>query len=721
MSTPTPFIPVTFGGAVTFFFSNENAKAMSTAHYNAYGDVAVIRLDNPPMNTLAQPLRSAVHEHLQKAASEAGIKAVVLIGSGRAFCSGAEIREFNTPAALASPNTRDLIAAVENHPKPVVAALHGVAMGGGLELALGCHYRVAAPGTQLALPEVKLGILPGAGGTQRLPRALGVERALDMIVSGKAVKAEAFAGTALVDQLIEGDLQQGAVAFARKVVAEGKGPRRLRDVQPKLDNAEAVFAEARKQAAKSYRGQPAPLKCIDAVEAATRLGFDEGVQFERACFDELVETTESKALRHAFFGERAVGKVPDVPDDTRTLDIRNAAILGAGTMGGGIAMAFADGGIPVRLLEVNQAALDRGLGTIRGNYAFAVSRGRMKQEDMDKRMALIGTTLDWKDIGDADVVIEAVFEDMNVKKDVFRKIDAVMKPGALLASNTSSLDLDEIAAVTRRPQDVVGVHFFSPANVMRLVEVVRGARTSKEMLASVMKLTRTLKKVGVVSKVCDGFIGNRMLDYYLRQAEYLLEEGTTPQAVDKALQSWGLAMGPFAMCDLVGNDIVFHMRRRRRAELPQLPYSKVADRMTELGRLGQKTGSGYYRYEKGSRAPLPNPQTDELIEEARREAGLTARTIGDAEIVERCLYALVNEGARILEEGIAARAVDLDMVYLTGYGFPAWRGGPMFYADTVGLKNVVSAMERFAKGYHGALWQPAPLLARLAREGKTFN
>jgi 3-hydroxyacyl-CoA dehydrogenase len=694
---------------------------MPTARYAAHGDVAVIRLDNPPMNTLAHGLRTAVHEHLQTAASDPAIKAVVLIGSARAFCSGAEIKEFNKPINVAFPHSRDLIAAVESHPKPVVAALHGFAMGGGLELALGCHYRVAAPGTQLALPEVKLGLIPGAGGTQRLPRALGIERALDLILTGKPCKSNAVAGTLLVDQLVEGDLEAGAIAFARKVVAEGSVLRRLRDVPAKLDNAAAFFAEARKRAAKNYRGQPAPLLAIDSVEAATNRPFEDGLAFERDRFEHLLTTPESKALRHAFFGERTVAKIPDVPDDTPALDLRDVAILGAGTMGGGIAMAFADAGISVRLLEVNQAALERGLNNIRNNYAFAVSRGRMTQEEMDKRLSRIRATLSWDEIGSADAVIEAVFEDIDVKKDVFRKIDAVMKPGALLGSNTSSLDLDDIAAVTRRPQDVVGVHFFSPANVMRLVEVVRGRQTSKEMLASVMKLARALKKVAVVSGVCDGFIGNRMLDYYLRQAEYLLDEGATPQAVDKALQDWGLAMGPFAMCDLVGNDIVFHMRKRRRAELPQNPYSRIPDRLFEQGRLGQKSGSGYYRYEKGSRAPLPNPQTEQLMDEVRRAAGIKRREIGSAEIVERCIYALVNEGALILEEGIAARAVDIDMVYLTGYGFPAWRGGPMFYADTVGLRNVVAAMDQYARGYRGDFWKPAPLLARLASEGKTFN
>ena len=690
---------------------------MSAAEYSTRGAVAAIGFNNPPMNTLAHALRVAVREALQKAIDDPAVKAIVLNGGGRAFSSGAEIREFNTPAAIASPNLRELIAAIEASPKPVVAAIHGFAMGGGLELSLGCHYRVAAPGAQLALPEVKLGLLPGAGGTQRLPRALGAERALEMIVSGNPVKSEAVAGTPLIDEIIEGDLLKGALAFAERVAAQPL--RKLRDLPVKADDA--FFAEARKRIAKGYRGFPAPAKCVEAVEAAVKLPFEEGVKFERRCFEELLASAESKALRHAFFGERAVAKIPDVPEGTRTFEIRSAAVIGAGTMGGGIAMVFANAGIPVRLLEMNQERLDRGLATIRKNYAGSVARGRLAQDEMDRRLARISTTLAYEDIGDADIAVEAAFEDMQVKKEVFARLDRVMKRGAILATNTSTLDVNQIAASTSRPEAVIGTHFFSPANVMRLLEVVRGAKTSKEALATAMKLGKTLGKTAVVSGVCDGFIGNRMLERYLQQATFLLDEGASPQQVDEALQDWGLAMGPFAMGDLAGNDVGWYVRKRRMKERPEFTYSKIPDRICELGRFGQKTGTGYYRYESGSRTPIPDPTVEALIANYRKEAGITPRAIDAREIVERCMFALANEGARILEEGIALRAVDVDMVYLAGYGFPRTRGGPMFYADTVGLKNVVAAIEKYAKGYQGKCWQVAPLLAQLAAEGKTFN
>ncbi len=691
---------------------------MSGASYSIQGTVAVIRFDNPPMNTLAHAMREALMQHLARAAADPAVKAVVLTGAGRAFCSGAEIREFNTPKAVASPNVREIIAVIEALEKPVVAAIHGVAMGGGLELALGCHYRVAVPGARVALPEVKLGLIPGAGGTQRLPRAVGVERALAMIVSGEPAKAETFAGTALVDEVVEGDLVQGAIVFAARA-ATRRPLRRLRDQGATADAG--VFARAREMVAKEQRGNPAPARAIDAVEGATTLAFDDGVKNERRIFDALVLTPESKALRHAFFGERAVAKVPDVPEDAPTVDVKRVAIVGAGTMGGGIAMAFANAGFPVTLLEVSREALERGLATVRKNYSGAVARGRLAQAEMDARLARIATSTSYDDIRDADLVIEAVFEDMKVKKAVFAALDRTMKPGAILATNTSTLDVDAIADATSRPEQVIGLHFFSPANVMRLLEIVRARRTSKTVLATALKLSKAIRKLGVVSGVCDGFIGNRMIEQYLRQAGFLLDEGALPQQVDAALQDWGMAMGPFAMSDLAGNDIGWAIRKRRRVERPEFTYSKIPDLVCELGRFGQKTGAGFYRYEPGSRAPVPDPVVDKLIVDHSRALGLARRTISDAEIVERCIYALVNEGARILEEGIALRAVDIDMVYLAGYGFPPYRGGPMFYADTVGLATVVAAIERYAKGYGGESWEVAPLLARLAREGKTFN
>ncbi|HMH16979.1 MAG TPA: 3-hydroxyacyl-CoA dehydrogenase NAD-binding domain-containing protein, partial [Burkholderiales bacterium] len=628
----------------------------------------------------------------------------------------------NTPVSTASPNLRELIAAIEASPKPVVAAIHGVAMGGGLELSLGCHYRVASPGAQLALPEVKLGLIPGAGGTQRLPRALGAERALEMIVTGNPVTPESVVGTLLIDAVIEGDLLQGALAFSEKIVGDARPLRILRELPAELAGPENFFAEARARVAREYRGFPAPVKCVDAVEAAVKLpSFEEGVKFERRCFEELIVGTESKALRHAFFGERAVAKIPGVPEDTRTIEIRSAAVVGAGTMGGGIAMVFANAGVPVKLLEMKREALDKGLATIRKNYASAVARGRLAQAEMDKRLARISPTLAYEDLGDSDLAIEAVFEDMQVKKEVFARLDRAMKKGAVLATNTSTLDVDAIGASISRPEAVIGMHFFSPANVMRLLEVVRGAKTSNEVLATVMKLAKTLGKIGVVSGVCDGFIGNRMVERYLQQAFFMLDEGASPEGVDKALQDWGMAMGPFAMSDLAGNDIGWHIRRRRTLEHPEFAYSKIPDLICELGRFGQKTGAGFYKYESDSRTPVPDPVVEKLIENYRGKAGLRPRTLKDEEIVERCIFALANEGARILEEGIALRAVDIDMVYLTGYGFPRYRGGPMFYADAVGLKNAVAAMQKYGKGYHGECWQATPLLAKLAAEGKTFN
>ncbi len=694
---------------------------MSLAEYSLHGAVAVIKFNNPPMNTLALAMRTEVHAHLLAAAAHPAGNAIVLIGGGRVFCAGAEIREFNTPKPTTFPRSSDLIAAYEASSKPVIAAIHGVAMGGGLEAAMGCHYRVAAPGAQLALPEVKLGILPGAGGTQRLPRALGAEKALEMILGGNTVRSETMAGTLLIDAIIEGDLLAGAVAFAARVAAEGRPLRRLRDITVKLEHADAFFAAARERVAKESRGYPAPLKAVDAVEAAVRLPMDQGLETERKICDQLLLTPESKALRHAFFGERAVARIPGLPDDLRGAELKSGAIVGAGTMGGGIAMSFANAGLPVTLLDTTPAALGRGMETIRRNYAGSVSRGRMSRADMDTRLARITPTLRWEDLAAADIVIEAVFEDMEVKRQVFGRLDALMKPGAVLASNTSTLDLDAIAAATRRPESVIGTHFFSPANVMRLLEVVRGARTSAEILASTLALAKKLGKIGVVSGVCDGFIGNRMLERYFQQAYFLLDEGASPRQIDSAMQDWGFAMGPFATLDLAGNDIHQAVRRRRRVERPDFPYSAAPDRLCELGRFGQKTGAGWYRYETGKRTPLPDPAVDALLAQHRKAVGAAARNIADAEIVERCLLALANEGARILEEGIALRPVDIDMVYLTGYGFPRYRGGPMFWIDSFGLARAAERINAFARGYEGACWTVAPLLAQLAAADSTFT
>jgi 3-hydroxyacyl-CoA dehydrogenase len=599
--------------------------------------------------------------------------------------------------------------------------MHAVAMGGGLELAMGCHFRVVATGTQIALPEVKLGVLPGAGGTQRLPRLIGVEPALNMIVSGSTVPAEKLAKTALIDELVEGDVVKAALAFAERAVSEKLPLKRARDIKIKLPNAEAFFQFSRNTVGAVAKNYPAPLKCVDAVAASVLKPFDEGMRIEREAFMYLVGTSESKALRHAFFGERAASKIPDIPEDTPTRPIRSAAIIGAGTMGGGIAMNFANAGIPVTVLEMKSEALEKGLAVVRKNYENSMKKGKLSAEKLAERTGLIKGSLDYADIRDADIVIEAVFEDLAVKEQVFKKLDATMKPGAILASNTSTLDVDKIAAFTSRPEDVIGTHFFSPANVMKLLEIVRGQKTGKDVLATVMQLSKKIKKTGVVSGVCDGFIGNRMIEQYSRQAGFLLEEGALPQQVDRAVERFGFAMGPFRMGDLAGNDVGWYIRKRRYIEKPGIVYSKTADLLCEQGRFGQKTGAGWYDYKPGDRTAYPSDLVDNLIVNHSRELGIERRKISDAEIVERLVFALVNEGAHILEEGIALRASDIDMVYLTGYGFPVYRGGPMFYADTLGLPNVLVAMHRYAKGRHGDAWKPAPLLARLAAEGKTFN
>jgi len=696
-----------------------------SASYEVRGAIAVITLNNPPVNGLGYETRKAVAEGVEKAEDDAAVKAIVITGAGKAFSGGADIREFGSPKALAEPNLLSLIARVEGASKPVVAAVHTVCMGGGLELALGCHYRVDSPGANVALPEVKLGILPGAGGTQRLPRAIGVEPALNMIVSGEPVKSEALAqipGQKLFDRIVEGDLMAGALAFAGEI-ADARPLPRVRDLKCRHPEGDAWFGFARNTVKAMAKNFPAPERCVDCVEQATKAKFEDGLKYEREAFAALMLTPESKALRHAFFAERAASKIPDIPEDTPTREIAKVAIIGAGTMGGGIAMNFLNAGTPVVMLEMKQEALDKGIAIIRKNYEAQVKKGKLKEDKYAERMALLSTTLSYDDLRDADLVIEAVFEEIGVKQKVFEQLDAVMKPGAILASNTSTLDLNRIASFTKRPQDVIGMHFFSPANVMKLLEVVRGAKTAPDVLMTVMKLGKKIRKTCVVSGVCDGFIGNRMIEQYSRQAGFLLEEGCTPQQVDKAIEKFGFAMGPFRMGDLAGNDIGWAIRKRRYVEKPDLRYSKTADLLCELGRFGQKTGAGWYDYVPGKRDAIPSKLVEEMLSKHRDELGITPRKISDDEIVHRLVYSLVNEGARIVEEGIALRASDIDMVYLTGYGFPLWRGGPMNYADTVGLWNVVQAMKKFGKNPadDAVFWQPAPLLARLAAEGKTFS
>jgi 3-hydroxyacyl-CoA dehydrogenase len=688
------------------------------AQYAVRDGIAVITLNNPPVNGLGNALRAAVMTHLKKAEADAAVKAVVIIGNNKFFSGGADIREFG--ATRLPPDLPEVNAQQDSMQKPLVAAIGGFALGGGLELALACHYRIALPKSQVGLPEVKLGILPGSGGTQRLPRIIPMAEAVRLMTTGAMLPVEKAKELGLIDEIVQGDLLEAALAFAKKVV--GKPLRRIRNEKAKLDgDPKAFFAQVREQVAKESKGYPAPLEIVACAEAAATLPFDEGRKQERVGFERLMKGPESKALRHMFFAERQTSKIPDVPEDTPVREVKKAAVIGAGTMGGGIAMNFANAGIPVTLIDMNQAAVDKGLGIIRKNYAATVSKGRLKQEEMDRRMALITPKADLAGVDSADIIVEAVFERMDVKQDIFKKLDTLAKPGAILATNTSTLDVDQIAAATKRPQDVIGTHFFSPANVMRLLEVVRGKRTDKSVLATTMKLGKTLKKVPVVSGVCDGFIGNRMLEKYGQQSLFLLDEGATPQQVDAAMAGFGLAMGPFTMYDMAGNDIGWEIRKRRYQERPDFVYSKFADRVCEQGRFGQKTGKGFYKYEAGNRKPIPDPEVGALLEKYRKEIGIQKRNISDEEIVERLVYALVNEGAHILEEGIALRASDIDMVYLTGYGFPPYRGGPMFYADTVGLDKVLASIQSFQKGYQGSQWKPAPLLAKLAKQGRKFN
>ncbi|MDO8286421.1 MAG: 3-hydroxyacyl-CoA dehydrogenase NAD-binding domain-containing protein [Rhodoferax sp.] len=698
-----------------------------TAQYQVHGDVAIITLNNPPVNGLGLSTRLGITDGMAQANADAAVKSIIITGAGKAFSGGADIKEFGSPKAGQEPNLLSVISVLENSAKPVIAAIHTVAMGGGLELALGCHYRIAAPGTSVALPEVKLGLIPGAGGTQRLPRVLGVEAALNMIVSGEPVKSEMLAmlpGQKLFDKMSASaeSLAEEALAFARSV-ADVRPLPLVRDLKCRHPQGDAYFQFARNMVKGMSKNFPAPAKCVDIVEIATKKKFDDGMAAERDIFLNLMLTSESKALRHLFLAERAASKIPDVPSDTAQRTINSIAVIGAGTMGGGIAMNFLNAGIPVKMLEMKQEALDRGVATIRKNYEAQVKKGKLKQDKYDQRMALLTTTLSYDDLSGTDMVIEAVFEEIGVKEAVFKELDRVMKPGAILASNTSTLDVDKIASFTKRPQDVVGLHFFSPANVMKLLEVVRGKETAKDVMATVMSVAKKIRKTAVVSGVCDGFIGNRMIEQYGRQGGFLLDEGCTPAQVDKAMEKFGMAMGPFRMGDLAGNDIGWAIRKRRYQEKPNMKYSKTADLLCEKGRFGQKTGAGWYDYVAGKRDAIPNAEVVTMIEEHRKALGITPRKISDEEIVQRLVFSLVNEAAHILEEGIANKASDIDIVYIFGYGFPAHRGGPMNYADQVGLFNVVQAMNRFALNPldDAQFWKPAPLLARLAAEGKTFN
>ena len=688
---------------------------------SVHGPVAVITMDKPPVNSLGAALRAGIADALDQANANAAVRAIVLTGTARAFSAGADVTEFGTPNAAREPNLRVVIAMLEDSPKPVVGAIAGQCLGGGLELAMGCHFRVASADANLGLPEVKLGLLPGAGGTQRLPRLVGLETALNMVVGGNPVAAAKLAGTALVDQIVDGDLVQGAIVFAQGVLDKGLPLRRARDLKVQDPQGQAFLQFARNTVGAMSKNFPAPMKCLEAVAASLNKPFDEGVRVEREGFLSLMASPESRALRHVFAAERAAAKIPGLPADTPLRNIAKVGVIGAGTMGGGITMNFLNVGIPVVLLEMKQEALDKGLATIRRNYENTMKKGKLKPEQVEQRMALVTGTLSYDAFADADLVIEAVFENMDVKQSVFETLDRVCKPGAILASNTSYLNIDKIAGFTKRPADVLGLHFFSPANVMRLLEVVRGAATAPDVLATSMAVAKKIKKIAIVSGVCDGFIGNRMLARYGTAAAGLINAGALPQQIDGALQKFGMAMGPFRMGDLAGLDIGWATRKRKANEAGVAFTPIVADKLCEAGRYGQKTGSGWYRYEAGKRDPIPDAVTEQLIAEYRTANSITPRKISDAEVIERCIYALVNEGARILEEGIAARASDIDIAYLNGYGFPLHRGGPMLYADLAGLPNVVRALRRFAaEPGADASWQPAPLLLRLADEGKTF-
>ncbi|WP_018912999.1 3-hydroxyacyl-CoA dehydrogenase NAD-binding domain-containing protein [Thiomonas sp. FB-6] len=696
---------------------------MPKVHSRLDAGVAVLTLDNPPVNGFGLEQRRLLIEALDAAAADPQVRAIVVTGAGQLFSGGADIREFGKPEMVASPHLLDVLQVAEHSPKPVVAAIHGTCMGGGLEFSLACHGRVALAGALVGLPEVKLGLLPGSGGTQRLPRALGLARALDLIVSGEAVPAGQLREAALFDAVVDEDLLGAACALARRLAHAGERPRLRELAVPDAPGAAQELLAARREVARrQYPRQPARLHAIDAV-AASLGDFDAGMELERWLFFALLATPESHAMRHAFFAERAAAHLRGVPADTPVRPVRLVGVVGAGTMGGGIAMNFLNAGIPVVLVEARQEALERGLATVRANYENSARRGRLSAQELEKRMALLRPSLDFEALAPCDLIVEAVFEDLQVKREVFERLDAVAREGAILASNTSTLDLDAIAAFTRRPADVVGMHFFSPANVMRLLEVVRGKATSPEVLATVMRLARGIGKTAVVSGVCDGFIGNRMLEHYGRMAHFLVEEGASPQQVDRALEDWGMAMGPFRMSDLAGNDIGWAIRKRRYVDKPQVRYSRLADRLCELGRFGQKTGAGWYRYESGSREALPDPEVDALIRQYRHDIGVRARAVSDREIVERCIYALVNEAARILEEGIAQRASDIDMVYLAGYGFPVWRGGPLLWADMQGSYMVARRMREFAAqpGGDAAFWEPAPWLAGLAARGARFH
>ena len=694
-----------------------------TVHYEVRDNIALMTIDNPPVNPLSSGVRQGLSDGVAKALADDAVAAIVLTGAGRAFIAGADISEFGGKAE--GPSLLDCLDIMDNSSKPIVAAINGTAFGGGLEVALCCHYRVIAPNAQVGLPEVKLGLLPGAGGTQRLPRLIGAEKALAFMVSGDPIAGPAAVTMGIADAVAEQDVVESAMDFTRNIIAKGSPLRRIRDeegvVAQDRDKPE-VFDNARKAAARKMRKRFAPEMIVQCVEAAVNLGdFDAGLAVERENFVKCLEHPQRASLIHMFFSEREVAKIPDISKDIEAKPINSAAVIGCGTMGGGIAMSFLNANIPVTSLEMSDEALEKGFGVIKKNYDIQVQRGRMSADELDHRMSLLSGTTDYADLGQADVIIEAIYENIDVKIEAFKKMDAVAKPGAILASNTSALDIDKMAEATERPEDVIGLHFFSPANVMRLLEIVRGGKTSKEVIASSMKLGRQLKKVAVLSGNAPGFIGNRILAGYTRQAGEIILQGATPYQVDNVLLNFGMPMGPFQMNDLVGLDLSWRARKLSGMKPEDIPITaRVADKLCEKERFGQKTSRGFYIYPEGSRAGQADPEVVALVEETSAELGIERRPIDDDEVLKRCLYPIINEGARVLEDGIALRPCDIDIVYINGYGFPEVTGGPMFWADQIGLDNILSDIKRFQQEYGGAVWEPAPLLERLVAEGKTF-
>ncbi len=683
--------------------------------------VQVITLLNPPVNSLGLQLRRDLVQALNLAMADPTVQAVLLTGSEKAFSAGADIKEFTTASANSDPNLLTVIDLIEHAPKLVIAAIKGTCMGGGFELALGCHYRVCSNNANFALPEIKLGLIPGAGGTQKLPRLINLEEALNIMLKGEPFGSAQAQKLGVVDQLIEGDFISNSVLFAQKLISDKKPLQRIRDSKVKYPNAQAYLDFAKTTLKAISPNYPAPLALIESLKSACMDPFTLGMQTERKLFMDLMNTPQCRALRHAFVAQRTCNKIPDIPEETPTRPINSVGVIGAGTMGGGIAMNFLNAGIPVTLLDSKEDTLKKGISIIRKNYENSQQKGKLSQTDFDARMGLLTPTLKMKDLAQCDLVIEAVFEEISVKEQVFKELDQLMKPGAILATNTSTLDVDRIASFTSRPSSVIGCHFFSPANVMKLLEVVRGKETAKEVIATIMKLSKTIKKTAVVSGVCDGFIGNRMLEHYIRMAVILVEQGATPSQVDKALENWGMIMGPFRMSDLAGNDIGWAIRKRRYIEKPQVIYSRLADAICEAGRFGQKVGQGWYKYEPSNRKPLADPAVTQIIEEFRSKNNIKTRVFTDAEIIERTIYALINEGARLLEEGIALRGSDIDVVYLTGYGFPAFRGGPMKYADEIGLVRVSAAMMRIFEESNDPFWQPASLLQKSINQGSALS